>query len=149
MTALIYDAFNFGDQTFDPRKGESQKMQLIDHNLLGPNLFAVDQAQYINARGKEARSRKTEVRMNLMAVKLASQHVDDLNGAVTFGDDDLAVADKGEMIVFTFIVGLGAKDQLEAGGVVRDMAFKRIGRLCQHIDIRACEVVDQMEVGER
>ena len=43
MTALICDSFNFGDQTFDPRKGKSQKIQLIDHNLLCPVFFAVNQ----------------------------------------------------------------------------------------------------------
>ena len=68
-----------------------------------------------------------------------------LNGAALAVDDDLAIADEGEVVA----IGVtGAEDQAEAAGVVGGVGFEGVARGSEQVNIVASEVIDKVEVAE-
>ena len=72
-----------------------------DNNFLGFDLVGADEAQHIDTGGGEARSRKSEVRMDFVAEHLSSHQVDHLDSSIAV-DDEVAIVDVRETIVFWY-----------------------------------------------
>lgn len=71
--------------------------------------------------------------VDLMAAHDAAQHVDDPQGGAAFAaDDDLAVADVGEVRLRTRLCVLRGEHQLEASGIVADTGVEGVAcRACR------------------
>ena len=92
-------------------RGFSKKQSgstLFNDNLLGLHVVAADKAQHIDAGGHVG---GRDGACTVSAQDDATEDVEDLEGAVA-GDDELSVADKGEIITQIGAIG-GAEHQLE------------------------------------
>ena len=63
-------------------------------------------------------------------------------------DDELAVADEGEVLIHVVIAAVGAEHQLEAAGIVRRLGAEGVARGLEQVNIVAGEVVDEVQVAK-
>ena len=72
----------------------------------------------------------------------ASQHVDHLNRSRAV-DDDVAVADEGEIFVITFVVVfVRLEHQLETAGIVVVLGTEGVARVLEQVNFGAGEIVE-------
>ena len=119
------------------------------NDLLRPDVLTLDQADHIDAGG--AVDGLADAAVYGLAAQDAPHGIDDLEGGLAFvGDDPVAVAEEGEVFVFVFvIVFVGHEHQFETAGVVAGLGGEGVARSGEEVHIVTCEVVDQVEIGER
>ena len=120
---------------------------LFDNDFLSLHIVSVDDSQNINSGDQSARADAVGA---LVGGEHAASEVDDLQHAVAgyTSEDDLSVADEGEVIVpFTAEVGVvGHEHQAEAAFVVVIACCEGVARRLQQVHVGAGEVVDEVQI---
>ena len=114
------------------------------HNLLSLHILAVDEAEHVNTRsGIDV---DIGAAVDGFGTQDAACDVNHLQRGVAFVvDDPTAVAVESEDII---IADASGKHQFESAGVVGRVGFEAIACGVEQVDIVACQVVDEVEVGE-
>ncbi len=105
------------------------------------DIAAVGEAEHIDAVGEAVGGDAAD---HVGAADHAASDIEHLECAIAV-DDDVAVADEGEVIAHVFA---GCEDEFEAGGVVGGVGVEGVGRVGEEVNVVAGAVVNEVEVAE-